>query len=235
MKLTISKTIGDLFDYQAAGEHDFDVYVNYEGSDIIVLSSIDVVRHLEYFYNEWRMFTRSETLYGEYAYLLQCFDEYIDDMQNNLNRIYAALMHTYDPIGDYARHETISYKNEHKVEYGKTVTTTATDYESKTEYNSTVADDIKTYDNVSVADAKSTSKTGDDTTTLNGTMETATTGDDTTTDTRLANDNKRDVVGTKSSPQKLISDEIKLRIHNDFMDIVVNGFAEKYLFLSAGV
>lgn len=235
MKLTVSKTIGDLFDYQTIGDHDFDVYVNYNGADTVVLATSDVVHHLDYTYNEWRMFTRGTTLAGEYTYLVYCFGEYCKDMRNSLNRIYAALVKDYDPTGDYSRHETTAYKNEHTIDYGKTATNTANDYQSQTVYNSTVADDIKTYDSVTVQDAQSTSKSGDDTTTISGSMETALTGTDTITDERLPADNIRDVVGNNNSPQKAINDEISLRIKNDLMDIVVNGFADKYLFLSAGV
>lgn len=233
MKMSISKTIGDILDYTNIGDNDFDVYVTYNGESVVVIGTADIIHELDYQYNDWRMYTRGTTLLGEYTYLQYCFNEYKKAMQNNLDRIYAALRQAYDPTGDYSRHETTAYKLTHEVEYGKTATNTTTDLESKTEYNSTVGDDIKTYDTVSVADAKSQSKTGNDTTTINGTTETELSGTDTTTDTRLAADNIKDIVGNNNSPQSAINDEIMLRINNDFTDIVIKGFADKYLFLLA--
>lgn len=209
----------------------FDVYVNINGTDSVVIANADVRHYLWEHYYEWSIFTKSETLQGKYYDLVYAFGEYCKDMRNSFNRIYAALTQDYDPTGDYSRHETTAYKLTHEVEYGKTATNTTTDLESKTEYNSTVGDDLKTYDSVSVSDARSQSKTGDDTTTINGTTETALTGIDTTTDTRLAADNIKDIVGNNNSPQSAINDEIMLRMHNDFTDIVLQGFADKYLFL----
>lgn len=236
MKLTISKTMGDLLEMSPHGDHDFDVTVSYNGASVTAIASADMRHHLEYAYNEWRMFTRGDTLAAEYSYLVYCFGEYIKQMQNSLNKIYAALMATYDPTANFARHETVAYKNTHETEYGKTATNTATDYESKTEYNSTVADSLKTYDSVTVSDAQSTSKTGDDTTTLNGEMKTELSGTDTITDTRLAADNQRDMTGLqRSNAAANINAEIDMRIRRDFTDIVLQGFADTYLFLSAGV
>lgn len=212
---------------------DFDVYVNINGTDIVVIANADVRHHLWEHYYEWSIFTKGDTLSAKYMYLVYCFGEYCKEMRNSFNRIYAALTQDYDPTGDYSRHETTAYKLTHEVEYGKTATNTTTDLESKTEYNSTVGDDIKTYDTVAVSDARSQSKTGDDTTTINGTSEIELSGTDTTTDTRLAADNIKDIVGNNNSPQSAINDEITLRIHHDFTDIVMGGFADKYLFLLA--
>lgn len=236
MKLRISKTIGDLFEMTPHGDHDFDVYVNYNGSDVVVISSADMIHHLEYSYNEWRMFTRGDTLAAEYSYLVYCFGEYCKQMQNSLNKIYAALMATYDSTANFARHETVAYQNVHSHAFGKSAVNDTIDMESKTEYNSTVADDIKTYDSVTVDDAQSTSKTGNDTTTINGKQITQTTGTDTTTDTRLPSNNQRDITGLqRSNAAENINAEIDMRIRRDFTDIVLQGFADTYLFLSAGV
>ena len=212
---------------------DFDVYVTINGTDTVVIANADVRHHLWEHYYEWSIFTKSDTITGKYSDLVYAFGEYCKSMRNSFNRIYAALTQDYDPTGDYSRHETTAYKLTHEVEYGKTATNTTTDLESKTEYNSTVGDDIKTYDSVSVSDARSQSKTGDDTTTINGTTETELSGTDTTTDTRLAADNIKDIVGNNNSPQSAINDEIALRINHDFTDIVMGGFADKYLFLLA--
>ena len=154
MKMSISKTIGDILDYTNIGDNDFDVYVTYNGESVVVIGTADIIHELDYQYNDWRMYTRGTTLLGEYTYLQYCFNEYKKAMQNNLDRIYAALRQAYDPTGDYSRHETTAYKLTHEVEYGKTATNTTTDLESKTEYNSTVGDDIKTYDTVSVAELR---------------------------------------------------------------------------------
>lgn len=210
---------------------DFDVTVVYNGSNVTVVSDSTVRAYLTEHYYEWSAFVSGDTDTQRYTSFKNKFSEYIIEMRAMFERIYSALMQEYDPTGDYSRHETIAYKNTHEVEYGKVATNTANNYTSETEYNSTVGDDIKTYDVVNVADAQSTSKTGTDTTTISGSMETAMSGTDTTIDTRLADDNVRDVVGNNNSPQQSILDEINLRIHNDMTDIVMQGFSDRYLFL----
>lgn len=227
-----TETIANLLTITGS-EHDFDTTVSVNGTDTVVIANADVRHYLWEHYYEWSMFARGDSLNARYTWLAYCYGEYCKDMRNSFNRIYAALTQQYDPTGDYSRHETTAYKLTHEVEYGKTATNTTTDLESKTEYNSTVGDDLKTYDIVSVSDARSQSKTGDDTTTINGTTETELSGTDTTTDTRLAADNIKDIVGNNNSPQAAINDEIMLRLHSDFTDIVLKGFADKYLFLLA--
>lgn len=227
-----TETIANLLTI-TSGEHDFDTYVTYGSSDTVVIASADVLHYLWEHYYEWSMFTKGDDLNAQYTWLVYCYGQYCADMRNSFDRIYAALMQDYDPTGDYSRHETTAYKLTHANMYSKSAINTTTDLESKTEYNSTVSDDLKTYDKVSVSDARSQSKTGDDTTTINGTTGTVQTGTDTTTDTRLAADNIKDIVGNNNSPQAAINDEIMLRIHNDFTDIVLKGFADKYLFLLA--
>jgi hypothetical protein len=211
--------------------NDFDVTVTYNGSNVTIVSDTTVRAYLNEHYYEWSAFVSGDTDTQIYTSFKNKFAEYVIEMRAMFERIYAALMQEYDPTGDYSRHETTSYKNTHEVEYGKVATNTANNYTSETEYNSTVGDDIKTYDVVNVADAQSTSKTGTDTTTISGSMETELSGTDTITDTRLANDNVRDVVGNNNSPQQSILDEINLRIHNDMTDIVMQGFSDRYLFL----
>ena len=211
---------------------DFDVTVVYNGSNVTIVSDSTVRAYLTEHYYEWSAFVSGDTDTQIYTSFKNKFSEYVIEMRAMFERIYSALMQEYDPTGDYSRHETIAYKNTHEVEYGKVATNTANNYTSETEYNSTVGDDIKTYDVVNVADAQSTSKTGKDTTTISGSMETEMSGTDTITDTRLADDNVRDVVGNNNSPQQSILDEINLRIHNDMTDIVMQGFSDKYLFLT---
>lgn len=233
MRLQISKMMSDLLDYSEIGEHDFDITATYNGNTVTVVESDDTVFFLENHYNEWRMLTKGDTLAEEYNYLKLCFTEYMTEMQNSINRIYAALMSDYDPTADYIRHEQQSYKNTHSNMYSKAAVNETIDLESKTEYNSTVGDDIKTYDSVAVQDARSQSKSGDDTTTLNGKQATTSSGTDTTTDIRLKSDNERDVTGNNTSPQEMIQREINLRMQHDISDIIIGGFADKYLFLCA--
>lgn len=219
-------TIAKLLTVQGS-DHDFDVYAN----ETVIIASADARHFLWQHFYEWSMFTRGDDDAAKYSFLVYCFGEYCKENQNSFNRIYEALYQQYDPTGDYSRHETIAYKNTHTTEYGKVATNETTDLESKTEYNSTIGNDLKTFDSTSVSDATSTLHSGDDTTTVNGTTELRTTGSDTTTDTRLAADNIRDVVGNNNSPQQSISDEIALRIRHNFTNIVMRGFADEYLFL----
>lgn len=211
--------------------NDLHVTASVDNQTVEILSTNDVRFYLSEHYYEWSIFNTGTTKQEKYDNFKYVFQNFVSEMQASIDCIYNALIKEYDPTGDYSRHETTAYKNTHEIEYGKTATNTATDYESKTEYNSTVADDIKTYDGTQVGDAQSTSKTGDDTTTINGTMETSITGTDTITDTRLAADNIHDVVGNNNAPQQSIIDEINLRIENDITDIVMEQFVKKFLFL----
>lgn len=233
MKLIISRMIADLMDYSEIGEHDFDITVEYEGNNIVVVESDDVLFFLENHYNEWKMLTKGITISQQYEYLKTCFQHYLSEMQNSMNRIYAALISEYDPTSDYIRHEQQSYKNTHSNAFSKSALNSTIDLQTVTEYNSTVADDIKTYDSVNVLDARATNKTGDDTVTMNGKQSTQSSGTDSTIDVRLKTDNQRDVSGNNSSPQDMIQKEIELRLQHDFSDIIINGFADRYLFLCA--
>ena len=225
--------IADLMDYSEIGEHDFDITVEYEGNNIVVVESDDVLFFLENHYNEWKMLTKGITISQQYEYLKTCFQHYLSEMQNSMNRIYAALISEYDPTSDYIRHEQQSYKNTHSNAFSKSALNSTIDLQTVTEYNSTVADDIKTYDSVNVLDARATNKTGDDTVTMNGKQSTQSSGTDSTIDVRLKTDNQRDVSGNNSSPQDMIQKEIELRLQHDFSDIIINGFADRYLFLCA--
>ena len=233
MKLIISRMIADLMDYSEIGEHDFDITVEYEGSNVVVVESDDVLFFLENHYNEWKMLTKGITISQQYEYLKTCFQHYLSEMQNSMNRIYAALVTEYDPTSDYIRHEQQSYKHTHSNAFSKSALNSTIDLQTVTEYNSTVADDIKIYDNVNVSDARATNKTGDDTVTMNGKQSAQSSGTDSTIDVRLKNDNQRDVTGNNSSPQDMIQKEIELRLQHDFSDIIINGFADRYLFLCA--
>lgn len=233
MKLIISRMIADLMNYSEIGEHDFDITVEYEGSNVVVVESDDVLFFLENHYNEWKMLTKGITISQQYEYLKTCFQHYLAEMQNSMNRIYAALMTEYDPTSDYIRHEQQSYKNTHSNAYSKSALNSTIDLQTVTDYNSTLSDDIKTYDSVNVSDARATNKTGNDTTTMNGKQSTQSSGTDSTIDVRLKTDNQRDVTGNNSSPQDMIQKEIELRLQHDFSDIIINGFADRYLFLCA--
>ena len=227
-----TETIANLLTIEGATT-DFDVYVNIDGTDTVVIANADVRHHLWEHYYEWSIFTKGGSLALQYDWLRYEFNEYCKEMQDNFNRIYAALTQEYDPTGDYSRHETIGYKNTRDIDYGKTVTTEADDYTTEVSYDSNVKNQTTTFDSTNLRDAAKAIKDGADTTTVNGKISNTSSGKDTITDTRLPNDNVRDIVGNNNSPQQAITDEINLRLKNDFTDIVVKGFADKYLFLLA--
>lgn len=216
--------------------NDFDVYVTIGGQDITVIPSSEIRHTFEYSFYEWCMFTRGDTDSEHYAYLILCFSDYCKEMQMSFNNIYKALTAQYDPAANYSRDEQQSHKNERTTEYGKTATNTTTDLTSETEYNSTIADDTTTYNQTAqLRPATSQSKTGTDTTTLNGTNTTELTGSDTITDVGLLADNVRKVTGLqRAAASENIRNEIDMRIHNNFFDIVMTGFVERYLFLLTG-
>ena len=217
---------------QTHSQNEFDVTIQIGGQDVNIVAS-NLVRHiLERDYYEWSIFVKHDTLSEQFSDLLLSWHYYLNEKQANFEKIYLALTEVYDPIADYRRKETVDYKLTHETDFGKTSTMTATDYESKTEYNSTVGDDITTYDSpASLRDHTSQSRTGDDTTTLNGEMKTELSGTDTVTDTREAADNIKLIEGNNRSPQEAIKDEIALRLADDLADIVLKGFAKQYLFL----
>lgn len=215
------------------GNTDFDVHVTVNGSSILAISNSVFRQNLELIYNSWSTFVKGDTIQEQYSYLISTFALFTQENSHSFNRIYSSLYEQYNPVNDYKKTETTAFKNERTVDNGKTSTTTATNYESKTTYNSTVEDDTTTFDSTTLRPATKTTRGGDDTNTLNGELETVLSGTDTITDERLAADNIKTIEGYNQSPQEAIENEIRLRIYNDFTDIVVNEFARRYLFLLA--
>lgn len=216
------------------GEHDFDVNVTYEGDTVTVISGGDFLQYLALLYYEWSFFSKGDDDTTKYTYLRMAFDMYMTEMSDSYDRIYAALMQAYDPTANYSRDEQQSHKNTRTLQHGKTATTTYTNYQSEVSYASNVSADVTTFDDTNLRNKDKTSKGGKDTTTLSGSVAVANTGTDTTTDTGLLADNVRKVTGLqRSSAAANLTEELQFRLHNDFLDIVLQGFADRYLFLLA--
>lgn len=213
---------------------DFDYTVTYHGIDITPVSSAVVRRLLKLNYLEWSHFTIKGTLLQQYENLVSDYKFFHDETAYNFSKIYAAMREEYSPVSDYSRKETTAYKLTHETEYGKEVTNEADNYESKTDYNSSITDGTTTYNDTSLRNATKSQKDGYDTVTLNGTMTTTLSGTDTVTDTRDAADNIKEITGFNTSPQKAIENEIAFRLADDFADLVVKEFARRYLFLKVG-
>lgn len=214
------------------GEHDFDVNVTYEGDTVTVISGGDFLQYLGLLYYEWSFFSKGDDDTTKYTYLRMAFDMYMTEMSDSYDRIYAALMQAYDPTANYSRDEQQSHKNTRTLQHGKTATTTYTNYQSEVSYASNVTTDATTFDNTNFRNKDKTSKGGKDTTTVSGSVAVANTGTDTTTDTGLLADNVRKVTGLqRSSAAANLTEELQFRLHNDFLDIVLQGFADRYLFL----
>lgn len=222
------------------GGHDFDVSVTEEGQSITVLTTTQIRHELEYQYYEWSMFAKGETLAEKYAYLVLCFSDYLAEMSLSFNRIYEALTAEYDPTSNYSRHSKESHKNERSITYGKGVTT---DYgtnglETTTKYGHSVTNKTTTFDDTEFRNATKTiygdaSEAGD-TNTIKGSVSNTASGSDTITDTGLQNDNQRDETGLwRNTASENIETEIGMRIRENFLDIVMDGFVKKYLFLLA--
>lgn len=216
------------------GEHDFDVTVTYEGDTVTVISGGDFLQYLALLYYEWSFFSKGGDDTTKYTYLRMAFDMYMAEMSDSYDRIYAALMQAYDPTANYSRDEQQSHKNTRTLQHGKTATTTYTNYQSEVSYASNVSADVTTFDDTTLRNKDKTSKGGKDTTTVSGSVAVANTGTDTTTDTGLLADNVRKVTGLqRSSAAANLTEELQFRLHNDFLDIVLQGFADRYLFLLA--
>lgn len=216
------------------GTTDFNVNVTYNDESITVIAGNDFLQYLALNYWEWSFFSQGDTAAAWYSYLLAAFNLYMAEMSDSYDRIYAALMKSYDPAANYSRDEQQSHKNTRTLLHGKTATTTYTNYQSEVSYASNVSADITTFDDTNLRNKDKTSKGGKDTTTLSGSVAVANTGTDTTTDTGLLADNERKVTGLqRSSAAANLTEEINMRLHNDFLDIVLQGFADRYLFLLA--
>lgn len=216
------------------GPTDFNVNVTYNDETITVITGNDFLQYLALHYWEWSFFSQGDTAAAWYNYLLAAFNLYMAEMSDSYDRIYAALMKSYDPAANYSRDEQQSHKNTRTLLHGKTATTTYTNYQSETSYASNVSSDVTTFDDTALRNKDKTSKGGKDTTTLSGSVATADTGTDTTTDTGLLADNERKVTGLqRAAAAENIQKELDMRLHNDFLDIVLQGFADRYLFLLA--
>lgn len=216
------------------GEGDFDLTVNYEGSDITVISGSAIREQLSLQFYEWSFFSKGDDAATWYTYLRYAWQLYTAEMSDTYDRIYAALMQAYDPTANYNRDEQQSHKNTRTLQHGKTATTTYTNYQSEVSYASNVTADVTTFDDTTLRNKDKTSKGGKDTTTVSGSVAVANTGRDTTTDTGLLADNIRKVTGLqRSSAAANLTEELQFRLHNDFLDIVLQGFADRYLFLLA--
>ena len=216
------------------GPTDFNVNVTYNDETITVITGNDFLQYLALQYWEWSFFSQGDTAAAWYNYLLAAFNLYMAEMSDSYDRIYAALMKSYDPAANYSRDEQQSHKNTRTMLHGKTATTTYNNYQSEISYASNVSADVTTFDDTNLRNKDKTSKGGKDTTTLSGSVATADTGTDTTTDTGLLADNERKVTGLqRAAAAENIQKEIDMRLHNDFLDIVLQGFADRYLFLLA--
>lgn len=216
------------------GATDFNVNVTYNGETITVIIGNDFLQYLALQYWEWSFFSQGDTAADWYTYLLAAFNLYMAEMSDNYDRIYAALMKSYDPAANYSRDEQQSHKNTRTLLHGNMKTTSYDNYQSETSYASNVSSDVTTFDDTALRNKDKTSKGGKDTTTLSGSVATAYTGTDTTTDTGLLADNERKVTGLqRAAAAENIQKELDMRLHNDFLDIVLQGFADRYLFLLA--
>lgn len=216
------------------GTTDFNVNVTYNDETITVIAGNDFLQYLALNYWEWSFFSQGDTAAAWYSYLLAAFNLYMAEMSDSYDRIYAALMKSYDPAANYSRDEQQSHKNTRTLLHGKTATTTYTNYQSEVSYASNVTSDVTTFDDTTLTPKDKTSKGGKDTTTVSGSVAVANTGTDTTTDTGLLADNERKVTGLqRSSAAANLTEEINMRLHSDFLDIVLQGFADRYLFLLA--
>lgn len=242
--------VSDIIDV-VPGEHDFDVVVNVpdgQGGTVqyTVMSGSDFLQYIGLDYYEWSFFSFGEDASGHYTYLKKQFDMYMAEMGDSLDRIYLALNAQYDPLSNHTRHEEVDYKNTHSLQYGKSDTMKYSDangtnpFKTKTTYDHFTQSYITPFDNNTAGlnpSSMTEYKTDDgkaDVVQMEGQITHTLGGTDTTTDTRERKDNKTDVTGQwRATAAENIQKEIEMRINNDFIDIVLKGFADKYLFLLA--
>lgn len=235
------------------GEHDFDVVVNIPDPDnpgsttqYTVMGGSDFLQYVGLDYYEWSFFSFGEDASGHYLYLKKQFDMYMAEMGDSLDRIYLALNAQYDPLSNHTRHEEVDYMNTHELEYGKTDTMQYSDanganpFKTKTTYDHFTQSYITPFDNSSglnpssMTEYKTPNNSNGDVVQMEGQITHTLGGTDTTTDTRERENNVTDVTGQwRTTAAKNIEEEIDMRLKNDFIDIVLKGFADKYLFLLA--
>lgn len=233
------------------GEHDFDVIVNVpdgQGSTTpyTVMTGSNFLQYIILDYYEWSFFSKGDDATTQYTYLLMAYNMYMAEMGESFDRIYAALTATYDPLSNHTRHEEVDYKNTHSLQYGKTDTMKYSDanganpFKTKTTYDHFTQSYTTPFDNSSglnpssMTEYKTPNNSNGDVVQMEGQIVHSLSGTDTTTDTRERKDNKTDVTGQwRATAAENIKEEIEMRLNNDFIDIVLKGFADKYLFLLA--
>ena len=216
------------------GEGDFNVNVTIDGQSVTVIAGNNFLQFLAIKFYEWSFFSQGDDAAMWYASLKSQFDLFMIEQGDMFSMIYKALSAEYDPSVNFSRDEQQSHKNTHTVINGKSMTTTFNNYQSSLTHGAVVDDKVTTFESAALRNAAERSNSGTDTNTITGSYTAANSGTDTTTDSGLLADNKRIVKGVSgAAPAENIRAEIDMRMKYDFLDIVLDSFVNRYLFLLA--
>lgn len=233
-KIQIQKIMPEMMQNQ----NDFDITATIEEDTYTLMYGKILVNTLLYDFFNWSFFYYTDVVSPDtpYNFLKKELFDFIEEKTPIWTKAFEALLEKYHVGYDFFRHETTTYKNEHKITFGKKVSGAITDYETATEY-ATVHNNITTFDDDTYrADTeieKGINENDKDKTTINGRTNTNESGTETTTDTRLANDNDVTVSGYNNNLTKAVEEELKMRINNDISDIIIKDIVNRFFMLLA--
>ncbi len=201
-----------------------------DGSSTHTIAGTTILQELMDKYGE-RSVHYTAGLYADAAAaVLAQWQRMIQDKQDDLNRIYAALYAEYTALADYSEVKTDTLQHGHieDTEHGHTITDGGTRTKDVT-YNNTLSDDVTPFDSEAYSHNTKREHTGTDTTVDTDDLTHTHSGTDTVThsgtDTHTIT-----TEGYRGSPADWIQREYDMRLRVDLLDTIVDSYARRYLY-----
>lgn len=173
----------------------------------------------------------AEGLYDDAASaVLTQWTRMIQDNQDDLNRIYAAVTAEYKALSDYAETKTdeLSYGHTETTDHGHVITDGGTRTVDQT-YDSSQSQDVTPFNDETYYNNVKNTHEGTDTRTTTDDLTHTHSGSDTLThsgkDTHTITTN-----GYKGQPADWIQREYEMRLKIDLLDTIVDSYARRYLY-----
>ena len=173
----------------------------------------------------------AEGLYDDAASaVLTQWTRMIQDKQDDLDRIYAALTAEYKVLSDYAETKTdeLSYGHTETTDHGHVITDGGTRTVDQT-YDSSQSQDVTPFNDETYYNNVRNSHDGNDTRTTTDDLTHTHSGSDTLThsgkDTHTITTD-----GYKGQPADWIQREYEMRLKVDLLDTIVDSYARRYLY-----
>ena len=164
------------------------------------------------------------------AAVLTQWQRMIQDKQDDLNRIYAALSAEYDVLSEYSetKQDILQHGHIKDTDHGHIITDGGSRTKDVT-YNNTLSDEVTPFDTDVYAHNTKRDHTGTDTTINTDDLTHTHSGTDTVThsgtDTHTVT-----TEGYKGSPAEWIQREYDMRLRVDLLDTIVDSYARRYLY-----